>query len=142
MLFLTGLESDLDELVAVGGKATSVAVAGVVLPFAIGTAGLMAIFQVDLIPAVFGGVDDGHQHRDHSQRVGELKMLRSSEGQIVLGAAVLDDILGIVILAVVVSLASSGSLTIGPIIKLVAAAVVFVLAAIGLSRRRHHCSTR
>ena len=61
-------------------------------------------------------------------------MLRSSEGQIVLGAAVLDDILGIVILAVVVSLASSGSLTIGPIISLVAAAVVFVLAAIGLSR--------
>ena len=35
LLFLTGLESDLDELVAVGGKATSVAVAGVVLPFAI-----------------------------------------------------------------------------------------------------------
>ena len=53
LLFLTGLESDLDELVAVGGKATSVALAGVVLPFALGTAGLMAIFHVDLIPAVF-----------------------------------------------------------------------------------------
>ncbi|MFZ9952652.1 MAG: cation:proton antiporter, partial [Vulcanococcus sp.] len=48
--------------------------------------------------------------------------------------AVLDDILGIVILAVVVSLAGGGSLAIGPILKLVAAAVVFVLAAIGLSR--------
>ena len=45
-----------------------------------------------------------------------------------------DDILGIVILAVVVSLAGGGSLEIGPILKLVAAAVVFVVAAIGLSR--------
>ena len=55
-------------------------------------------------------------------------------GQMVIGAAVLDDILGIVILAVVVSLAGGGSLELAPILKLVAAAVVFVLAAIGLSR--------
>jgi Kef-type K+ transport system membrane component KefB len=61
-------------------------------------------------------------------------MLRSREGQIVIGAAVLDDILGIVILAVVVSLAGGGSLELAPILKLVVAAVVFVLAAIGLSR--------
>ena len=135
LLFLTGLESDLDELVAVGGKATSVAVAGVVLPFALGTAGLMALFHVDLIPAVFAGASMTATSIAITASVfGELKMLRSSEGQIVLGAAVLDDILGIVILAVVVSLASGGSLEIGPIIKLVLAAVVFVLAAIGLSR--------
>ncbi|MFZ9945861.1 MAG: cation:proton antiporter, partial [Vulcanococcus sp.] len=43
LLFLTGLESDLDELVAVGGQATTVAVAGVLLPFALGTAGLMGL---------------------------------------------------------------------------------------------------
>ncbi|MEB3323449.1 MAG: cation:proton antiporter, partial [Synechococcaceae cyanobacterium] len=40
LLFLTGLESELDELVAVGVQATTVAVTGVVLPFALGTAGL------------------------------------------------------------------------------------------------------
>ena len=39
LLFLTGLESELDELVAVGAQATTVAVTGVVLPFALGTAG-------------------------------------------------------------------------------------------------------
>ena len=37
LLFLTGLESELDELMAVGAQAFSVAVAGVVLPFALGT---------------------------------------------------------------------------------------------------------
>ena len=55
LLFLTGLESDLDELVAVGAQATTVAVAGVVLPFALGTAGLYFLFHVPLIPAVFAG---------------------------------------------------------------------------------------
>ena len=135
LLFLTGLESDLDELVAVGAQATTVAVAGVALPFALGTAGLMALFQVEVIPAVFAGASMTATSIGITASVfGELKMLRSREGQIVIGAAVLDDILGIVILAVVVSLAGGGSLAIGPILKLVAAAVVFVLAAIGLSR--------
>ncbi|MFM7653141.1 MAG: cation:proton antiporter [Vulcanococcus sp.] len=135
LLFLTGLESDLDELVAVGAQATTVAVAGVALPFALGTAGLMALFQVEVIPAVFAGASMTATSIGITASVfGELKMLRSREGQIVIGAAVLDDILGIVILAVVVSLAGGGSLAIGPILKLVVAAVVFVLAAIGLSR--------
>ncbi|MEY2644508.1 MAG: hypothetical protein RLZZ124_869 [Cyanobacteriota bacterium] len=135
LLFLTGLESDLDELVAVGAQATTVAVAGVALPFALGTAGLMALFHVEVIPAVFAGASMTATSIGITASVfGELKMLRSREGQIVIGAAVLDDILGIVILAVVVSLAGGGSLALGPILKLVVAAVVFVLAAIGLSR--------
>jgi Kef-type K+ transport system membrane component KefB len=135
LLFLTGLESDLDELVAVGAQAITVAVAGVALPFALGTIGLMGLFHVEVIPAVFAGASMTATSIGITASVfGELKMLRSREGQIVIGAAVLDDILGIVILAVVVSLAGGGSLAIGPILKLVAAAVVFVLAAIGLSR--------
>ncbi len=135
LLFLTGLESDLDELVAVGAQATTVAVAGVALPFALGTIGLMALFRVEVIPAVFAGASMTATSIGITASVfGELKMLRSREGQIVIGAAVLDDILGIVILAVVVSLAGGGSLELAPILKLVAAAVVFVLAAIGLSR--------
>ncbi len=135
LLFLTGLESELDELVAVGAQATTVAVAGVALPFALGTAGLMALFHVEVIPAVFAGASMTATSIGITASVfGELKMLRSREGQIVIGAAVLDDILGIVILAVVVSLAGGGSLELAPILQLVAAAVVFVLAAIGLSR--------
>jgi Kef-type K+ transport system membrane component KefB len=65
---------------------------------------------------------------------GELQWLKRKEGQIVIGAAVLDDILGIVILAVVVSLAGGGSFTLGPILKLCAAAVIFVAVALVLSR--------
>ena len=70
LLFLTGLESELDELVAVGMQATTVAVTGVVLPFALGTAGLLLPLPCAAVP---GGLrrrgHDRHQHRHHRQRV-------------------------------------------------------------------------
>jgi len=135
LLFLTGLESELDELVAVGAQATTVAVTGVVLPFALGTAGLYYLFHVPLIPSIFAGASMTATSIGITASVfGELKFLRTREGQTVIGAAVLDDILGIVILAVVVSLAGGEGFSLGPILKLVAAAGVFVAAALFLSR--------
>ena len=52
LLFLTGLESELEELVAVGAQAFTVAMAGVILPFAFGTFGLMFLFQVDILSLI------------------------------------------------------------------------------------------
>ena len=136
LLFLTGLESELDELMAVGAQAFSVAVVGVVLPFALGTFGLMALFHVDPIQAIFAGASMTATSIGITASVfGELGYLRTREGQIVIGAAVLDDILGIVILAVVVSLAAGGSLEIAPIVQLVVAAGLFVVVALVLSRK-------
>ena len=136
LLFLTGLESELDELVAVGVQATTVAVAGVLLPFALGTAGLVFLFHVPLIPAVFAGAAMTATSIGITASVfGELQWLKRKEGQIVIGAAVLDDILGIVILAVVVAIVGGGSFTLGPVIKLGLAAVVFVAVALVLSRK-------
>jgi len=136
LLFLTGLESELDELMAVGAQAFSVAVVGVVLPFALGTLGLMALFHVDPIQAIFAGASMTATSIGITASVfGELGYLRTREGQIVIGAAVLDDILGIVILAVVVSLAAGGTLEIAPIVQLVVAAVLFVVVALVLSRK-------
>jgi Kef-type K+ transport system membrane component KefB len=135
LLFLTGLESELDELIAVGMQATTVALTGVVLPFALGTAGLHYFFNVAWFPAIFAGAAMTATSIGITASVfGELKFLKTREGQTVIGAAVLDDILGIVILAVVVALAGGQSFSIGPILKLMAAAVVFVAVALYLSR--------
>jgi Kef-type K+ transport system membrane component KefB len=135
LLFLTGLESELDELVAVGGQATTVAVTGVVLPFAMGTAGLFYGFHLPLIPAVFAGAAMTATSIGITASVfGELRWLKRREGQIVIGAAVLDDILGIVILAVVVAIVGGGAFSLGPLLKLCGAAVAFVAVALVLSR--------
>jgi Kef-type K+ transport system membrane component KefB len=135
LLFLTGLESELDELVAVGMQATTVAFTGVVLPFALGTAGLILLFHAPPVLAIFAGAAMTATSIGITASVfGELGWLRRREGQIVIGAAVLDDILGIVILAVVVSLAGGEALALAPILKLVGAALVFVALALFLSR--------
>ena len=96
----------------------------------------MALFHVDPIQAIFAGASMTATSIGITASVfGELGYLRTREGQIVIGAAVLDDILGIVILAVVVSLAAGGSLDIAPIAQLVVAAVLFVVVALVLSRK-------
>lgn len=135
LLFLTGLESELDELVAVGMQAATVALTGVVLPFALGTAGLFYLFHVPLIPAIFAGAAMTATSIGITASVfGELKFLKTREGQTVIGAAVLDDILGIVILAVVIALAAGDGFSFGPLVKLVVAAAAFVAVALLLSR--------
>jgi len=135
LLFLTGLESELDELVAVGLQATTVAFTGVALPFALGTSGLFYLFHVPLIPAIFAGASMTATSIGITASVfGELKFLKTKEGQTVIGAAVLDDILGIVILAVVVALAGGAGFSVGPIVQLVTAAAAFVVVSLVLSR--------
>jgi len=135
LLFLTGLESELEELMAVGGQAITVALTGVVLPFVLGTAGLHVLFAVPLLPSIFAGAAMTATSIGITASVlGELKFLRTREGQTVIGAAVLDDILGIVILAVVVALAGGEGISAGPILKLIAAAAVFTAVALFLSR--------
>src|SRR5919199_85674 len=55
LLFEIGLESDLKELIRVGPQAAVVAFVGVVVPFAAGTAGLIYLFNIPAVPAIFAG---------------------------------------------------------------------------------------
>lgn len=133
LLFEIGLESNLKDLMAVGIQATVVAVVGVVTPFAIGTAGLMILFGVPAIPAIFAGAALTATSIGITSRVlSELKCLNSREGQIILGAAVIDDVLGIIVLAVVASLAKDGSVDVSKVIYLIISASGFLLGAIAL----------
>jgi len=83
LLFLTGLESELDELMAVGMQVITVALTGVVLPFALGTFGLHALFAGAAMTTTSIGIT--------ASVLGELKFLRTRDGQTVIGVAVLDD---------------------------------------------------
>jgi Kef-type K+ transport system membrane component KefB len=135
LLFEIGLESDLKELIRVGPQAAVVAIIGVVLPFAAGTAGLIGLFGVDTIPAVFAGAALTATSIGITAKVlAELQKLSSKEGQIIIGAAVLDDVLGIIVLAVVASLAKTGEIEILNVVYLIAGAAIFLVGAIFLGR--------
>lgn len=135
LLFEIGLESDLKELIRVGPQAAVVAVVGVVAPFAAGTAGLVYLFAVPVVPAVFAGAALTATSIGITAKVlAELGQISSQEGQIIIGAAVLDDILGIVVLAVVASLVKTGEIQITNIIILMISAGAFLIGAIVLGR--------
>jgi len=131
LLFEIGLESNLKELLAVGFQAAVVAVVGVVVPFAAGTVGLITLFGIPPIPAVFAGAALTATSIGITSRVlSELGRLNSPEGQIILGAAVIDDVLGIIVLAVVASLAKTGAVDVSNIVYLILSASGFLLGAV------------
>jgi Kef-type K+ transport system membrane component KefB len=135
LLFEIGLESDLKELIRVGPQAAVVAVVGVAVPFGIGTAGLIALFHVSAIPAIFAGAALTATSIGITAKVlAEIQQLSSREGQIIVGAAVLDDILGIIVLAVVSSLAKTGEIQVSNVLYLVVGAAVFLIGSIFLGR--------
>ncbi|MFP4098985.1 cation:proton antiporter [Coleofasciculus sp.] len=135
LLFEIGLESDLRDLKEVGYQAAIVAVVGVVAPFAAGTAGLMFFFNVAAIPAIFAGAALTATSIGITSKVlSELGRLKSKEGQIIVGAAVIDDVLGIIVLAVVASLAKTGEVDVFNVIYLIISATVFLLGSIFLGK--------
>ena len=135
LLFLIGLESDLKELLKVGLQSATVAVVGVTFPFILGFLGLTYIFHVPSLPALFAGAALTATSIGITAKVmQDLGILKSKEGQIILGAAILDDILGIVILAVVISIVETGSIEVTNAIQLILTAAGFIIAAVAMNR--------
>ena len=135
LLFEIGLESDLQELQKVGYQAAIVAVVGVIVPFAAGTVGLIFLFHIPVIPAVFTGAALTATSIGITSKVlSELGYLKSKEGQIIVGAAIIDDVLGIIVLAVVASLAKTGEVDIINVIYLIVSATIFLVGSILLSK--------
>ncbi|HVT43361.1 MAG TPA: cation:proton antiporter [Thermoanaerobaculia bacterium] len=130
LLFLIGLETDLRKLLSVGGAASAVAVVGVVLPFAGGYGvGLMLGFPSTV--AVFLGASLTATSVGITARVlSDLGHLHDPESQVVLGAAVVDDILGLILLSVVGAIAGGHALSLSGIARVVGVAFGFVILAV------------
>lgn len=110
LLFEVGLESDLGRLIEAGSEAAVVAVCGVLFPFLLGFAVSHLFLDFSLLASLFIGSTLTATSIGITLRVlHDLKQQGSQEAQIILGAAVLDDVIGIVFLAVLYEFATSGS---------------------------------
>lgn len=137
LLLQIGLETRLGDLVSVGVRASAVGAVGIVVPFALGAfvVGPLLLPGMEFNSYLFLGATlaatsvgiTGRVFRD----LGQLKM---PEAQIVLGAAVIDDVLGLVILAVVSSLVKAGTVSIGEVGMIIAQAVLFLGGSIAIGR--------
>jgi Kef-type K+ transport system membrane component KefB len=130
LLFLIGLETDLKKLMTVGGSATAVAIVGVALPLAGGFA-LGQLLGLRVIVSIFLGASLTATSVGITARVlSDLGHLQDDESQVILGAAVVDDIIGLVLLTLVGTLAAGGELTFLGVGKIIVIAFGFVLLAI------------
>jgi len=128
LLFFVGLETRVADILKVGGRATAVATLGVVLPFLLGT-GLMAfVFGRAQIEAIFVGAAMVATSVGITARVlRDLGVINTVEARIILGAAVIDDILAMVILAVIAGVATTGSINAFQLAVIVGQAVLFTI---------------
>lgn len=140
LLFEVGLETDLKEMFKVGPAALAVAAVGVAVPFALGYlywlrgphAGTadsgdpvtVAIFIGATLTATSVGIT--------ARVLGDLGKMDTAEARIILGAAVIDDVIGLVILSVVSGIAAGGTVTVAGVGGTFAVAVGFLVAAVVL----------
>jgi len=137
LLFTVGLESNLDAMLKVGVTSLLVATIGVVCPFVLGwgVSTWLLPGQADPMTHVFIGATLCATSVGITARVfQELGRLDQDESRIVLGAAVIDDVMGLVVLAVVSSMitakATGQALAVGSVLMLVLVAVGFLVVAV------------
>jgi Kef-type K+ transport system membrane component KefB len=134
MLFMVGLNTDMDEIRQVGADSVRVAIIGVVAPFAFGFGTVMLLLQdVPLSSNLFIAATLGATSIGITANVlEELNRANTPEGHIILGAAVGDDILGLIILTVVSGIAVSGSIDIAEVVTIVVVSSLFLVGVVGL----------
>ncbi len=108
LLLAIGLETDLASLMKVGGAAALVAIVGVVAPFGLGYAGCRMMGLTNIQSIMAGATLTATSVGITARVLSDLGRLSSKEGQVILGAAVIDDVLGLIILAVVAGMVDGG----------------------------------
>jgi Kef-type K+ transport system membrane component KefB len=131
LLFEVGVSSDIKEFAKAGGWAAAVAFVGVILPYFFGyftfmhfgLSGAKAIFAGAVLTATSVGIT--------ARVFMDLKKLESQEAKIVLGAAVIDDVIGLTILAVVLKLVTGTAVTFTTVAQVSGMAILFLVLAVG-----------
>jgi Kef-type K+ transport system membrane component KefB len=130
LLFTVGLETKVKDLTSVGRTAMLVAVLGVIVPFILGYAVIM-LWDGNIYHAMFmGAAMVATSVGITAQVIKDLGLMSASESRIIIGAAVIDDVLGLMVLTMVAGMARTGSIDIASITKIVIIASMFVILLI------------
>ena len=138
LLFEVGLETDLKQMFQVGGSASAVAVVGVTVPFVLGYlfwlyaphAASTSNADQHSIAILVGAVLTATSVGITARVLSDLGSLQTIEARIILGAAVIDDVLGLVILGAVSRLNGDGSVSTLGLVRLLAQGVGFLVLAV------------
>jgi len=129
LLFEIGLETDLPRLLRVGATSTAVAIVGVVLPFVAGYLVCHLFGEPTRVCIVAGAALTATSVGITARVLNDLGRLHEPESQVVLGAAVLDDIIGLIILAVVSGMSEGKEPTVANVAGITGLAFGFLIGA-------------
>lgn len=135
LLFQIGLESNITQMKKVGLRAFMVAIIGVILPFVLGTfiLGPLVFPNQNFVTYLFIGAALVATSVGITAAVYQsLGILKAKASQTVLGAAVIDDVLGLLVLAIVSAIAQGGQVTPQFVMILSIKALGFLIGAIAL----------
>lgn len=104
LMFIAGIETDMKQMRQVGGAAFVSALLGVICPFVVGTAFALALHYALPVSLFIGTVLTATSVSITAETLKDLKKLKSKEGTTILGAAVIDDVLGIIVLSLILAL--------------------------------------
>jgi Kef-type K+ transport system membrane component KefB len=132
LLFMVGLESSVEEMRSAGGPSVRVALVGMFTPFVLGL-GVAWVASPDhslgallFIAATLGATSVGITARVLT----ELDVVRSREANIILGAAIFDDVLGLIVLAIVSGIVINGHFEAMAVVEILALAALFIVASL------------
>lgn len=125
LLFAVGLETQVSHLAKVGRTATLVAVVGVAVPFVLGYGYVRALGEPSSAAMFVGAALVATSVGITARVLADAGLLSSREARIILAAAVIDDILGLLVLALVSGF-GRGQVDLGRTLGVLATAVVFV----------------
>ncbi|WP_298882669.1 cation:proton antiporter [uncultured Bradyrhizobium sp.] len=143
LLLLTGMETDLKLVKKVGKAAIAISIAGILVPFACGFAlgeflpeALLPRPEQRLVASLFMGTALSISSvKIVAVVVREMNFMRRNVGQIIVATAIIDDTIGWIIIAVIFSLASQGTLDIASVAKAVLGTLVFLAVSFTIGRR-------
>jgi Kef-type K+ transport system membrane component KefB len=130
LLFEVGLETDIRQLVKTGFQSLFVAVSGFILPFVFGFLLSRNLFQLSLLESLFiGGALTATSIGITIRVLTDLQRQNSPEAHVVLGAAVIDDVLGVILLAMLYEFSQAGEVNLGNAGRVMSFIAVFFLLA-------------
>jgi Kef-type K+ transport system membrane component KefB len=130
LLFEVGLDSEVSELRKAGRPGAAVATLGIIAPFLAGWAFALAFIGTGLVALFVGAALTATSIGITARVLSDLGRLNLRESQIILAAAIFDDVVGLILLSILVTLASVGVISVLTILETVVLAIAFVVGSI------------
>lgn len=135
LLFEVGLDSKVDEFLKAGPPALLVAIIGVILPLCGGFAAARLLGYSPNVAIFLGGTLTATSIGITARVLSDLRQSQKKEARIIIGAAVVDDILGLLVLSVILGIATGAAVKISSILWMLVLAIGFVAGAIVIGIR-------